>query len=32
MLGEIVKHHKGLVLGSFAAGLALIGGFALCLK
>jgi zinc transporter ZupT len=32
MLGEIVKHHKGLVLGSFAAGLALIGGFALCLR
>ena len=25
IVGEIVKHHKGLVLGSFAGGLALIG-------
>ena len=32
MLGEIVKHHKGLVLGSFAAGFALIGAFALWLR
>jgi zinc transporter ZupT len=32
MLGEIVKEHKGLVLGSFGAGLALIGGFAFWLR
>jgi zinc transporter ZupT len=32
MLGEIVREHKGLVLGSFAAGLALIGGFVIWLR
>jgi len=32
VLGEILKHHKSLVLGSFAAGFALIGAFALWLR
>jgi ZIP family zinc transporter/zinc and cadmium transporter len=32
VLGEILKHHKALVLGSFGAGFALIGGFALWLR
>ena len=32
VVGEILKHHKALVLGSFAAGFALIGAFALWLR
>jgi zinc transporter ZupT len=32
VLGEILKHHKALVLGSFGAGFALIGTFAFCLR
>jgi ZIP family zinc transporter/zinc and cadmium transporter len=32
VLGEILKHHKALVLGSFAAGFTLIGAFALWLR
>jgi ZIP family zinc transporter/zinc and cadmium transporter len=32
VLGEILKHHKALVLGSFAAGFGLIAAFALCLR
>ena len=32
VLGEILKHHKALVLGSFGAGFALIGAFALWLR
>ena len=32
VLGEILKHHKALVLGSFGAGLGLIGAFALWLR
>ena len=32
VLGEILKHHKALVLGSFAAGFALIGAFAFWLR
>jgi zinc transporter ZupT len=28
VLGEILKHHKAMVLGSFGAGFALIGAFA----
>jgi ZIP family zinc transporter/zinc and cadmium transporter len=32
VLGEILKHHKALVLGSFASGFALIGAFALWLR
>jgi ZIP family zinc transporter/zinc and cadmium transporter len=31
VVGEILKHHKALVLGSFAAGFGLIGAFALWL-
>jgi zinc transporter ZupT len=32
VLGEILKHHKALVLGSFAGGFALIGGVAFWLR
>jgi len=32
VLGEIIKEHKALVLGSFGAGFALIGAFAFCLR
>jgi ZIP family zinc transporter/zinc and cadmium transporter len=32
VLGEILKHHKALVLGSFAGGFALIGAFALWMR
>jgi ZIP family zinc transporter/zinc and cadmium transporter len=32
VLGEILKHHKGLVLGSFAAGFAMIGALTLLLR
>jgi len=32
ILGEILKHHKALVLGSFGAGFALIGAFSLWLR
>jgi zinc transporter ZupT len=31
IIGEILKHHKGLVLTCFGTGVALIGGFELCL-
>ena len=32
VFGEILKHHKGLVLTSFAAGLAAVGGLTLALR
>lgn len=31
IIGEILKHHKALVLTSFGTGIALIGGFMVCL-